>query len=106
MADVLKVVTDEERPGVYRARVLVVDDRINIDDYDPKHPDVLWFCDHCGAGHPVTAEFHRRDGEGHWTLCADCLQKALNGIAVSLANPVNFDDPEYAKAPTPAEPTP
>jgi hypothetical protein len=77
--------------GISTGRLLTLDDRIDIDDYDPKHPEALWYCDHCETAHLVTAQF--RHGDEAMTLCRTCLQNALNGIDHSLANPVSFDDP-------------
>lgn len=74
-------IQERNEPGVSTGRLVTLDDRIFIDDYDPAHPEALWYCDVCETGHPVTAEM-----EGV-TLCRDCLQRAIDGIDYSLANP-------------------
>lgn len=80
-------IVERSEPGVSVSRVVMVDDRIPVDVYVPSEPLARWYCDHCDAGVPVSAQF--RVTRKTWiTLCADCLQHALNGIAVSLANPV------------------
>lgn len=101
MSDKPVFIVERKEPGTMVGRIAMLDERIIVDDYDPKHPDVLWYCDHCGVGSPVTAQFDIAESD-HYnsrliTLCAGCLQRALDGIAYSLANPVSFDDPNYGK---------
>jgi hypothetical protein len=80
-------ITERSAPGMFVSRVVMVDDSIPVDVYVPSEPLARWYCDHCDAGVPVSAQF--KVTRKTWiTLCADCLQHALNGIAVSMANPV------------------
>lgn len=81
-------------PGHIKGRIGTVDDSIIIDEYDPTNPNVRWYCDNCGDGHIVTAQFKIADDEDrptYITLCTTCLQHAVDGIAYSLANPVSPD---------------
>lgn len=89
MSERIVTIPVESRPGYTAVRIASLDERIIIDSYDPSHPEVLWYCDHCQSGYPVTAQFTR--GTQYITLCATCLQNALNGIAYSLANPKALD---------------
>ena len=92
MTDRLQTIIEEHRPGCVRARVVVLDDRIVIDDYCPEQPHVLWYCDNCDGGFPVTAQFATNKKRTKFiTLCEGCLRKALDGIAASLAAPVTSE---------------
>lgn len=85
-------IAEESEPGPLRGSVVTLDSRILVDDYDPKHPETLWYCDVCDEGYPITAEFIIGPNgivpKVSVTLCAVCLQNGLNGIAYSRANPV------------------
>ncbi len=84
----------ENRPGLMAGRLVMTDPRIIIDRYHPEHPELQWYCDHCETGHPVTAQF-KPAGE-FITLCRVCLQNAINGIDLSLADGI-------ARPPEPTE---
>ena len=86
VADRLVYISERNELGITTGTICPVDDRIPIDEYWADHPEILWICDNCDQPYPVTAEFKVREGE--WiTLCAACLQRAINGINYSLANP-------------------
>lgn len=80
------VATQKSEPGSVLAQVFVIDKRIPIDPYIPSQPNLLWTCDTCGNRVPVSAELPGPNGSFS-TVCAICLQHALNGVLVSLANP-------------------
>lgn len=82
----LAYISEVNEPGIAKGRIVTLDKRIIVDEYDPTHPEVLWYCDTCETGHPVTVQF------GGETVCATCLQNALNAIAHSLANPISFHE--------------
>lgn len=76
-------IREESPPGSTLGRLAVLDDRIII---DVPAPGVNWYCDHCGNGSPVTAQF--RMARSYITLCRTCLQNAINGIDYSRAAPL------------------
>lgn len=77
-------ITEQNDGNALVGRLATIDERIVIDE---PAENVRWFCDHCDEGFAVTAEFvipilQKR----HITLCRTCLQNAINGIDLRLAN--------------------
>ena len=93
MAERQAYIAERNEPGVAVGRLVTLDDRIVIDEFCPEQSHVLWHCDNCERGYPVTAQFATNKKRTTFvTICATCLQRALDGIAFSLANPVTTDE--------------